>query len=275
MKNILIIANSRKPNCRECVEQIQNQILGSGGSSDVIWLKKGMNLSEEISSEQMKYMEGAVVIGGDGTLLRAARALRKYHLPLIGVNLGTVGFLCEIDEEHITDSMNCILEDRYRLENRMQLCGQTQVDGKDYALNEVAIYRGDQLSTIALQLYVDGQYLTTYRGDGIVVATPTGSTGYSMSCGGPIMEPSSHMIVVTPIAPHSISLARSIVLEEGAEVEIRPLFREEEEEEVFVSFDGANTHPLKTPLKIHRASECVTMMRLKKTGFLEVLKTKL
>lgn len=274
MRQFLIVANSVKTNCQECVDKIQRQILKNGGMSHVVFLKKGRDLEAEISPEQMQGLEGVIVIGGDGTLLRAARALRAYQLPLIGVNLGTVGFLCEIDEEHIEESIDAILKDRYRLENRMQLCGWTQSEEKNYALNEVAICRGDQLSTTSLQLFVDGQYLTTYRGDGIVVATPTGSTGYSMSCGGPIMDPASHMIVVTPIAPHSISLARSIVLEENAQVEIRPLFREEEDE-VFISFDGANTHRLTEPVMINRASECITMMRLKKTGFLEVLKTKL
>lgn len=274
MKHILIVANSEKPNYQGCVEQICKQIQSFGGTSDVVLMRKGTELSSEISFKQVKDKEGVVVIGGDGTLLRAARALRDYHLPLIGVNLGTVGFLCEIDEEHIQESVDCILQDRFRLEKRMQLSGQTDTDGIDYALNEVAIYRGTQLTTTSVQLYVDGQFLTTYRGDGIVVATPTGSTGYSMSCGGPIMDPASHMIVVTPIAPHSISLARSIVLEEGAEVEIRPLFREADEE-VLISFDGANTYPLKGSVKIRRSDECITMMRLKKTGFLEVLKTKL
>lgn len=274
MKHILIVANSEKPNYQGCVEQICKQIQSFGGTSDVVLMRKGTELSSEISFKQVKDKEGVVVIGGDGTLLRAARALRDYHFPLIGVNLGTVGFLCEIDEEHIQESVDCILQDRFRLEKRMQLSGQTDTDGIDYALNEVAIYRGTQLTTTSVQLYVDGQFLTTYRGDGIVVATPTGSTGYSMSCGGPIMDPASHMIVVTPIAPHSISLARSIVLEEGAEVEIRPLFREADEE-VLISFDGANTYPLKGSVKIRRSDECITMMRLKKTGFLEVLKTKL
>lgn len=274
MKHILIVANSTKPNYQSCVEAIKKQILDHDGSCDVIYMKKGMDLSGEITIDRIQDREGVVVIGGDGTLLRAARALREYGLPLVGVNLGTVGYLCEIDEGHIEDAMDCILQDRYRLENRMQLKGHTQEDGTDFALNEVSIYRGDQLSTIALELYVDGQYLTTYRGDGIVVATPTGSTGYSMSCGGPIMDPASHMIVVTPIAPHTISLARSIVLEETAEVKIVPLFREEEKE-VYISFDGANTHPLTQSVTISRAAEGITMMRLKKTGFLEVLKTKL
>ncbi len=275
MKKFIIVANDLKEQTKECVALMERYIKKYQGECVTVWIRSNTDLEQEITTVSIHEAEAVIVVGGDGTMIRASRVLKKLKIPFVGVNVGTIGFLCEIDKEHIEDSIQKLIANDFEIESRMLLYGSTKSQGEGNALNEIAIYRGGQLCVISLKLYVDGQYLTTYRGDGVVVSTPTGSTGYSMSCGGPIINPTSKMIVVTPIAPHSISSSRSIVLEDTVEIEIQPEFRNRGEEEVLVSFDGATTYPLVDGIRIKKSKEIIQLIRLNKTGFLEVLKQKL
>ncbi|MBE5906447.1 MAG: NAD(+) kinase [Lachnospiraceae bacterium] len=275
MKKYLIIANGLKDNTKECVQQLDAFLEAQGAESFVKWIAYDTDLSVDLADMDLSEYSAGIVIGGDGTLIRSARALKVRNLPLIGVNVGTIGFLCEIDTAHLESSMRGLLEGNYRIESRMLLEGRVE-DTVDQALNDIAIYRGGNLCVISLELYVNGRHLTTYRGDGVVISTPTGSTGYSMSCGGPIVDPVSSMIVVTPIAPHTIQSSRSIVLDSSAEIEIRPVYRNlRETEEILVSYDGVVTVPLNDSVFIKKAPFPAQLIRLGETSFLDVLKQKL
>lgn len=276
MKAFLIVANGLKDNTKECVDQLTAFLNQEKVGFHIVWIQYSTNLMEEMHGKDLSGYEAAIVIGGDGTLIRASRALKEHMMPLIGVNVGNIGYLCEVDREHIIPSMRRILNGEYTLEKRMLLRGKT-VDTQQDALNEIAIYRGGKLCIVLLELYVNGQYLTTYRGDGLVIATPTGSTGYNMSCGGPIVNPASSMILVTPIAPHSTTSSRSIVLEDSSEIEIRPVHRDgqQDPEEILVSFDGADTRSLTEPIRIWKSDNETLLVKLTQNSFLETLKQKL
>ena len=166
--------------------------------------------------------ECILVVGGDGTLLGAARNMAEKNIPLIGVNTGHVGYLCELEADTVLHGVKRLLAgESYAVEQRMLLsgfCMTREGNTKERtALNDIVIHRRGRLQVVDLILSVNGEYLNTYSADGIIIATPTGSTGYSMSAGGPIVDPKASLLLVTPISPHTLN-AKSIVL--GAEDEI-------------------------------------------------------
>ena len=156
-----------------------------------------------------------IVLGGDGTLLQAARDVVHKDIPLIGINLGTLGFLAEVDKNSIYPALERLLTDDYELEERMMLEGRIyrgeELIGKDIALNDIVIGREGHLRVIRFKNYVNDAYMNSYNADGIIISTPTGSTGYSLSAGGPVVSPSASMMIMTPIAPHTMN-TRSIIL---------------------------------------------------------------
>ena len=161
-----------------------------------------------------------IVLGGDGTLLQAARDIQAAHdkkrsqIPLLGVNLGNLGFLAEVDRQSVYQALDKLTEDVYEVEERMMLSGTVyrgdRVIGKDIALNDIVIAREGPLRVVRFKNFVNDEYLNSYNADGIIISTPTGSTGYSLSVGGPIVSPSGEMTIMTPIAPHTLN-SRSIV----------------------------------------------------------------
>ena len=186
--------------------------------------------------------QGVLVLGGDGTLIRAAAALVKSRLPLIGVNLGTLGYLCELEEKDVFAAVDKLMKDDYMVEERMMLGGYGIKGGEilpaDIALNDVVIHRTGALSVVNLIVYVNGEYLNTFRADGIIISTPTGSTGYNMSAGGPIVDPKAQMMLITPINDHNLS-SKSIVISADEEVTVElGKRRSQKDEMVEVSFDG-------------------------------------
>ena len=166
-----------------------------------------------------------IVLGGDGTLLQAARDVVHLDIPLLGINLGTLGFLAEVDKNSVYPALDRLLTDDYELEERMMLEGKIyrgeELIGKDIALNDIVIGREGHLRVIRFKNYVNDSYMNSYNADGIIISTPTGSTGYSLSAGGPVVSPSASMMIMTPIAPHTMN-TRSIILsgEEAVTVEI-------------------------------------------------------
>jgi NAD+ kinase len=183
------------------------------------------------------------VLGGDGTFLRAARSVAAFDVPILGVNLGKVGFLSKVEAVQLEQMLGQLCEGRYDIEPRMMLEGVLQSDadrgGRHVALNEVAIVRGSQARVVRLDVAVDGSHLATYICDGLVVATPTGSTGYSFSAGGPILGPTSRNLVVTPIAAY-LSAIRSVVVGAEQAVTVRVV----EAHDCLISVDGHDDVPL-------------------------------
>ena len=223
-----------------------------------------------------------LVLGGDGTLLQAARDVVHREIPMLGINLGTLGFLAEIDKTSIYTALDKLFEDDYEIEERMMLTGTVwrgdKITGQDVALNDIVISRvGPPLRVIGFNNYVNDGYLNSYNADGIIIATPTGSTGYSLSCGGPIISPNAAMTVMTPIAPHTLN-TRSIIFPEDAVITVElGEGRRQIQENGLASFDGDVEVPMSTGdrIVIKKASVSVKILKLNHLSFVEVLRQKM
>ena len=223
-------------------------------------------MEKEIPTET----EAVLVIGGDGTLIRAARNLVKKNIPLLGINLGKLGYLCEVEENTIFPAIDELIFDGYTVQS-----GGEKI--QRVALNDVVIHRTGALQIVNLNVYVNGEYLYNFKADGIIVATPTGSTGYSMSAGGPIVDPKANLLLLTPINAHTLN-SKSIVIGPEDEITIEVgMRRSQRDEQVEVSFDGDSGVELKVGDKIvvHKAEESVGIIRLSKISFLEILRKKM
>lgn len=218
-----------------------------------------------------------IVLGGDGTLLQAARSIAYMDIPIIGVNLGQMGYLTEVEAEDIDDALQKILDGRYEIEERMMLRGSLEVEGKkDYSLNDIILTRYQGISTIGYNIFIDGQFLCSYYADGLVVATPTGSTGYNMSAGGPIIEPSAQMILVTPICPHTLN-SRSLLFSPEKVITLELLNgRDGQSMQAIASFDGSGTILLNSgdKIEIKMSKKTTKIIRLGRVSFLEMISKK-
>nr|WP_130837200.1 NAD(+)/NADH kinase [Lachnoclostridium sp. Marseille-P6806] len=220
-----------------------------------------------------------LVLGGDGTMLQAARENVDRGVPLLGINLGTLGYLAEIEKNGWEQALRQLLSGDYLIEERMMLEGVVNGESRaDHALNDVAITRFGSLQMVSYAIYVNGQYLNTFQADGVIVSTPTGSTGYNMSAGGPIVEPSARALLLTPICPHTLN-ARSIVL--SAEDVISIVIgqsREGENAQVEVDFDGSGSRRIVHPgdeIRVCRDRRTVRIVKLSQRSFLETLHRKM
>lgn len=282
MRHFLIITNSFKDAGLQLTEKIKTHIEAKGGSARIF-----VSTGEDAENTALREadiptdIDGVLVLGGDGTLIRAASALVKRKLPLIGVNLGTLGYLCELEEKDAFQAVDLLMEDNCMIERRMMLNGYGIKSGKTaasgVALNDIVIHRTGALSVVSLIVYVNGEYLHTFYADGIIIATPTGSTGYNMSAGGPIVDPKANMILITPINAHNLN-SRSIVI--GAEDEVTVEIgrkRSQKDETVDVSFDGDNAVRLEVGDKfiVRRAEDTALICKLSKESFLEILRRKM
>ena len=216
-----------------------------------------------------------IVLGGDGTMLQAARSIAYMDIPIIGVNLGTMGYLAEVDESGIDDALEKILGGEYEIEDRMMLRGE--VEGKkDYSLNDIIVTRYQDIATIGYKIYVNDQFLCSYYADGLIVSTPTGSTGYNMSAGGPIIEPLANMILVTPVCPHTLN-SRSLVFSPDTRIEVELMSkRDGSNQQAIASFDGSGTLLLNTGnrITIKKSKKTTKILRLNRVSFLEVISKK-
>ena len=216
-----------------------------------------------------------VSFGGDGTLLIGARYAMKYDIPLLGINLGTVGFLTEEDPEHLTEALTAIMESRYQLEQRSLLHIRNPRSGEEfYALNDAVITRGGYARLIRVDSSVNGKAYGIFTADGIIVATPTGSTGYSLSAGGPIVEPQMNCMIITPVCPHSMQHCPCIVSETA---DIRLLLSPEREQTAELQIDGQNMGSLNSGDEIHitGTEKKIRLIRLHPYDFFGLTRRKL
>lgn len=228
-----------------------------------------------------KEVECVLVLGGDGTLIQAARDTIKRNIPLLGFNFGTLGFLAEIEKENMYTALDKLMNDEYYLESRMMLTGTVYREGEalatDIALNDIVLNRSGALRTINYEIYVNGDFLYSCPADGIIISTPTGSTGYNLSARGPIVSPSSAMILLTPICPHSLT-SSSIVLsaEDKVEVKLGPGRRNANEAAV-VTFDGSQSVNLiiGDSVEITQAKEITRLVKISKKSFVETVRKKM
>jgi NAD+ kinase len=280
MRKFGLITNAYKDKGLMLTYKIADYIRNKGGEAVCISERNGIILDYE----QMDYsdipegLDCIMVLGGDGTLIRVATGSRKSHVPLIGVNLGTLGYLCELEEETVFTAIDSLMNGEYKIDERMMLQGKRtgEEHGKS-ALNDVVIHRSGNLSLLSLLVYVNGEFLTTYDADGVIISTPTGSTGYNLSAGGAIVTPEAQLILITPICPHSLS-SREIVAsaEDEITVEIRQGRRGPEVGAV-VTFDGREALELNTNDKIvvKRSGHTTKLVQLDDRTFFEVLRSKL
>lgn len=236
---------------------------------------------EEIPSDIPRDTDYMIVLGGDGTVLQAARETKMLHVPIIGVNLGTLGYMTEIEPANLEESLERLIAGDYLRESRMMLNGRVQFgDGsvrEGWALNDIVISRSGSLQIIKFNIFVNGQFLNDYHADGMIVTTPTGSTGYNLSAGGPLVEPGAELIMLTPICPHSLN-QRTIILapEDIVEIEI-PECREGKEQTVEVNFDGKLVVQVRTGdrIRVVRSEKVTEFIKLNQVSFLEVLHKKM
>ena len=216
-------------------------------------------------------------IGGDGTILRAVTYIRDLNIPILGINTGRLGFLAIINKNSIRENVELIIEKKFSVQERtlLEVSLQPSIQGFEelnFALNEMTIARKNTTSMIGVKTSLDGEYLTNYWSDGLIIATPTGSTGYSLSCNGPVISPDSKNLVITPIAPHNLN-ARPMVISDDTKID---LLVDSREKEFLISLDSRIISvPEKTKVSIQKAGFCISTITPHSQSFLKTLRSKL
>jgi NAD+ kinase len=216
-------------------------------------------------------------IGGDGTILRAVTFIRNSKIPIIGINTGRLGFLATVQKEQISFAVEMLLRKEYLVKKRTLLSVTTSPEienlaSLNFALNEVSVSRKNTASMITIETYLDDEYLTSYWADGLIIATPTGSTGYSLSCGGPIITPQAKSFVLTPIAPHNLN-ARPLVIPDNISIKFKVSGREDK---FFLSLDSRiTTIQSGTQILIKKSNFSLRMVEINQQTFIKTLREKL
>jgi len=222
-------------------------------------------------------VEIIIVFGGDGTLLSVARLVGKRKIPLLGVNLGGLGFITEIARNEVCqETIDKILNEKYHFEERIMLWAEVHEERKvisqHIALNDVVINKSALSRMIELEIYINNQYVTAFRADGLIISTPTGSTAHSLSAGGPILYPTLETFVITPICPHTLT-NRPIVISDKFKIEVKI----KNGDDIYLTMDGQEGVPLKVQdkVEIRKADFKTRFLLLHKRNYFEILRTKL
>jgi NAD+ kinase len=278
MERVGLVVNLRKARGRRFIQML------------VEWFKqRGVDviLPQTSESEELLYecpviefledVDVIITLGGDGTLLGVARQVADKGIPILGVNLGQLGFLTDLEVPDLFSSLEKLLSGDYQVEPRMMLSAEVQQKGSSnasfIALNDVVISKGPISRIIRMETYIGNDFLATYRADGIIISSPTGSTAYSLSAGGPIVAPDLEVMIVTPICPHTL-YDRPFILPDNQEVKI---VLRSNSPEVMLTIDGQIGYPLQKNdcVCIHRANVYTNLIKIKKRSFAEVLRLKL
>ncbi len=248
--------------------------------------KRGMVCSTHVTAESDGYdrytdsssipsdTDCILVLGGDGTMIQAASDVADTGIPMLGINTGRLGYLTDVDRNDIIPALDALIQDKYIVDERMMLTGKVISGGSevcsDSALNDIIVHRQGAMRIVDYNVYVNKKFLKSYRADGIIVSTPTGSTAYSLSAGGPIVEPASKLFIITPICPHTLN-SRSVVLSSEDEIYITT-----ETDDIEVAFDGREMAPLPEDggVSITRSDKVTKIVRLHDDSFLNVLHNK-
>ena len=228
-------------------------------------------------TELDKSFDMLISIGGDGTILRAATLIQDSGVPILGINAGRLGFLATVQKENIDEFLQIAIDKKYTISKRTLLslsCNpyNEAIQDINFAMNDICVSRKDTTSMITIETYLNNEYLNSYWADGLIVATPTGSTGYSLSCGGPILTPDAKNIVITPIAPHNLN-ARPLVIPDDTEIRMKVSGREAN---YLISLDSRIMSVRKeTILTIKKNPFEINMVEIPQETFLKTLRTKL
>jgi len=275
-----IMVNERKADARGAVRALCDVLLSRG--FEVLLHHPAADLiecQEAHSAEELAlHADVIAVLGGDGTMLAAMEKLGNTEKPVAGINIGTLGFLTSCTENELELFADALQSGEYRTSERTLLHSEiVHADGSSrefLALNEVVLARGQTGKLVSLCALINGEMLNHYRADGLIVATPTGSTAYNLSAGGPLISPDARVFVITPICPHSLSY-RSLVVNDDAQVEIVP--EGTGEEPMFFTVDGRDIVEVVagTRIRVRKSSRSFQLLRLKNRSFYEALRQKL
>ncbi|MBR1514025.1 MAG: NAD kinase [Bacteroidales bacterium] len=240
------------------------------------FVPEGVNYSIFRSYEDLKgHVDLLFSIGGDGTILDAVPFVRDSGMPVLGINMGRLGFLSSVSKNDVKEAVSCIVAGDYAVEQRtlLELVAPKDVFGNvHYALNELNVIRNPEHSLLAIKVFVDDVYLNTYWGDGILLATPTGSTAYSLSAGGPIIAPNAKNFVITPIATHNLTV-RPVVIPDDSVIRIQV---EGRERKFVFSMDSRNcTLDTSVQLEVRKAHFCLNLVRMRGEDFFGTIRNKL
>ena len=266
---VTLVVNTRKTEAIDYKHAIEDHLSSKG-------VKVTSILEENYNRDDFFDTDAIVSIGGDGTMLRIAGVLRGQDTPILGVNAGHLGYLTEVSRiEQIPEAMDRLIRHDYIRDVRTMLHGSVrrndEVISRGTALNEILVSRRNGISVMHFAVSCDGQELSNYTSDGIIFSTPTGSTAYNLSAGGPIVSPGSPVIVMTPICAHSTK-SRPVVLSDSSRIQIRV-----ESENEIVAFDGEHIIDLKQGdiVTVRKANEMTTLIKLREGSFLETLRKKM
>ncbi|MBN9286236.1 MULTISPECIES: NAD kinase [Flavobacterium] len=218
-----------------------------------------------------------ISIGGDGTMLRAATFVKSKNIPIVGINAGRLGFLANVQQDAIGNLLPLLFEGNYKISQRALLSlecypEECNIYDLNFALNEITVSRKDTTSMITIETCLNGEYLTSYWADGLIISTPTGSTGYSLSCGGPVITPDVKCIIITPIAPHNLNV-RPLIISDDTAIRLKVSSREPQ---FLVSLDsGTKAIDNETEIHISKAPFTINMVEFPEEGFLKTLRNKL
>lgn len=278
MKSLGIIANIKK----ESMPEVVKTILQWCSKSKVDYF-----LSEEVASlvsqkhrlfsreELWQHSEIIISLGGDGTMLATARAVGEHQIPILGINVGSLGFLTEITTNHLQTTLDLIKAGDFYTEKRMALSGEVEgIDSKAlFALNDLVVDKGNVARLLLFHLYHNDEFVCSYSADGLIISTPTGSTAYSLAAGGPVINPTTNAIIVTPICPHTLAI-RSIIFSENEKLKV---VVETDYRQPTLTVDGQVAFSLKgkSAIRIRKANHSVNLVKFKGKSFYEILRRKM
>lgn len=276
MKHFCIVANRRKEGVSSLAGEIDRYVTEKGGTC----------FMAPCDTSHYKYThagdvppdtECIIVLGGDGTFLQAARDLSDLNLPMMGINMGSLGFLTMTESSDAFRALDRLFENMYTLDYRMQLSVKAREKRQETALNDIVVSRGGYSHLVGITVYINDQLFSSYEGDGVIVSTPTGSTGYNLSTGGPIVAPGVDAMIITPICPHAFN-ARSFVVSAEDSVKIKLQgSRHQCMENAFVTIDGEEYTELAygEEVVIEKSAMKCKMCMLPGLSFIDMLNTKL
>lgn len=281
MGKIAIHGIAIKPDTLELIASMINQIEKRGNQifiSDKLAANNLAFLSTYkifTKSSNLSGFDAILSLGGDGTLLDTLTYVGVAETPIMGVNLGRLGFLANISKENINSALDAYFDGKYEFDTRTLISLESDIEAfkhTNYALNECALLRKDSSSMIVIKAFLNGEYLNTYWADGLMVSTPTGSTGYSLSCGGPVIMPQTKNFIITPVSPHNLNV-RPLIVSENSELK----FNIESRDQSFLISLDSRSEPVESPkeLIIKKADFSAKLIKIKGFTFLETLRNKL
>lgn len=283
MDNFLIVTNQDKDKDLSITKDIQRYLQEKGRACELAEPVVGtsVHMGYTDMTKLQENIDCVIVLGGDGTFIQTVRDFAGLDLPLVGVNIGTVGFLTTIEMDELYEGLDALIEGDYTIQNRMLLHGTVYRGGrrlqKSIAFNDVIVTRAGFSRLVELKIYVDDQLLDIYAADGVIISTPAGSTGYNLSAGGPVVFPETEMMIITPICPHSLA-ARSVVVPAHARIRVEiGRRRKTQKEEAMVTYDGDTVWELESSdvVEIIQASKHVPIINIRQKSFSETLRNKI